>query len=102
MNNYNSRPQGQTNDRYKTSLCTNFSEQGNCSYGDRCRYAHGPEDLREPGSQSQQNFGGNGGGFMPQNGGNNYGQGRPQGVCRFFQQHNECKFGDNCRFSHEC
>lgn len=31
---------------YKTSLC-NFFERGHCNKGDRCRHAHGVEELRD-------------------------------------------------------
>lgn len=30
---------------YKTKLCDNFLK-GSCTYGDRCHFAHGPDDLR--------------------------------------------------------
>jgi 3-oxoacyl-ACP reductase-like protein len=33
--------------RYKTSLCTDFKESGICRWGNNCRFAHGPEELRE-------------------------------------------------------
>ena len=31
---------------YKSSLCKNFMEGGNCSYGPKCNFAHGPMELR--------------------------------------------------------
>ena len=76
---------------YKTSLCKNFQEAGTCSYAERCKFAHGENELRQPG-QSWQRFGGQRGQF----GGN-----KPQGVCRVFQSTGQCKFGDNCRYSHQ-
>ncbi|XWS28247.1 hypothetical protein CRYUN_Cryun25bG0050300 [Craigia yunnanensis] len=33
---------------YKTKLCGNFTK-GSCTFGDRCHFAHGTEELREPG-----------------------------------------------------
>ena len=50
-NNYqqNYRPQMKM-DLYKTSLCKTWEAQGSCSYGDRCKFAHGQEDIRAPGS----------------------------------------------------
>ena len=30
---------------YKTRLCFKFMETGSCGYGDRCNYAHGPQEL---------------------------------------------------------
>ena len=31
---------------YKTALCKNFIQHGNCSFGKQCNYAHGPMELR--------------------------------------------------------
>lgn len=33
---------------YKTKLCENFTK-GSCTFGDRCHFAHGAEELRKPG-----------------------------------------------------
>ncbi|XP_019059757.1 PREDICTED: zinc finger CCCH domain-containing protein 36-like isoform X2 [Tarenaya hassleriana] len=33
---------------YKTKLCERFSK-GNCTFGDRCHFAHGEAELRKPG-----------------------------------------------------
>ncbi|GMJ07118.1 hypothetical protein like AT5G06770 [Hibiscus trionum] len=33
---------------FKTKLCENFSK-GSCTFGDRCHFAHGAEELRRPG-----------------------------------------------------
>ena len=30
---------------YKTRLCKNFMETGECDYGEICNYAHGKEEL---------------------------------------------------------
>ena len=32
-------------DNVKTVLCTNFSNYGECQFGDNCNFAHGPEEL---------------------------------------------------------
>ena len=88
MYNYNQGPPQHNNDKYKTSMCRNFLQSGECTYGEKCRFAHGDQELRSGGGG-----GGNGGG----NGGN-----RPTGVCRFFMENGDCKFGANCKFSHDC
>ena len=31
--------------KYKTELCKTFSDTGICPYGDKCRFAHGKEEL---------------------------------------------------------
>jgi 23S rRNA U2552 (ribose-2'-O)-methylase RlmE/FtsJ len=33
--------------RYKTELCRQFSENGECKYGDKCQFAHGVADLKD-------------------------------------------------------
>jgi hypothetical protein len=33
--------------KYKTELCKTWDELGECPYKDRCRFAHGVEELRE-------------------------------------------------------
>jgi hypothetical protein len=37
----------ETNNLFKTELCTNFAEKKECRYGHTCQFAHGPEELRE-------------------------------------------------------
>lgn len=32
--------------RYKTELCRPYEEFGVCKYGDKCQFAHGPNELR--------------------------------------------------------
>ena len=33
---------------FKSRLCHNYMQGGHCNYGERCQYAHGPEELRRP------------------------------------------------------
>ncbi len=35
---------------YKTRLCLNWQQHGECSFGDRCNFAHGSEQLRPRGN----------------------------------------------------
>ena len=110
------------NNKYKTSLCNNFENEGFCKFGDNCKFAHGESDLRQGGGgggsfggqrggyqpRGRGGFGGDRGGFGGQRGGfgGNRGgfgggnMGGQSGVCRFFQQHGSCKFGDTCKFVH--
>lgn len=32
--------------KYKTELCKNWSLKGHCSYGKKCRFAHGESELK--------------------------------------------------------
>ncbi|KAJ0965032.1 hypothetical protein J5N97_026170 [Dioscorea zingiberensis] len=38
---------GGPGNNYKTKLCENFSK-GSCTFGDRCHFAHGANELRKP------------------------------------------------------
>ncbi|KAI5850609.1 hypothetical protein BZA05DRAFT_374237 [Tricharina praecox] len=35
-----------TNNLYKTEMCRNWSEVGECKYGKSCQFAHGAQELR--------------------------------------------------------
>ena len=39
--------------KYKTSKCRHFEQSGNCQLGDRCHFAHGDRELRNPSDVSQ-------------------------------------------------
>lgn len=49
MNNRAAAPGGRSgsNNYFKTKLCERFAE-GSCTFGDRCHFAHGEEELRTP------------------------------------------------------
>lgn len=34
------------NSTYKTMMCSMYTNNGSCNYGNRCQYAHGKEELR--------------------------------------------------------
>jgi len=79
-------------------VCFKF-QQGNCTFGDRCRFKH------EGGSSGVGSFGGGGGGGYSGNGGygggaSYGGRGGGSGVCFNFQK-GSCSYGENCRFKHE-
>lgn len=31
--------------KFKTEMCKNWSETGRCNYGNKCRFAHGKDEL---------------------------------------------------------
>lgn len=37
---------GRAEQSYKTVMCQNWLEQADCHFGSKCRFAHGPDDLR--------------------------------------------------------
>lgn len=57
------------------NVCFAFQEDGECKYGDECRFKHGEFDSRD--------------------------LTRPVGPCFNFRDNGECQYGDECRFSHE-
>ncbi|KAI9257412.1 hypothetical protein BY458DRAFT_535251 [Sporodiniella umbellata] len=63
---------------YKTELCRNWEETGQCRYGIKCQYAHGAQDLREierhPKYKTQK--------------------------CRTFHKTGACPYGARCTFRH--
>eukprot|EP00747_Dinoflagellata_sp_TGD_P170298 gnl/TRDRNA2_/TRDRNA2_201500_c0_seq1.p1 gnl/TRDRNA2_/TRDRNA2_201500_c0~~gnl/TRDRNA2_/TRDRNA2_201500_c0_seq1.p1 ORF type:complete len:168 (-),score=30.59 gnl/TRDRNA2_/TRDRNA2_201500_c0_seq1:79-582(-) len=66
-------------------------QQGNCTFGDYCRFSH-----ESGNSYNYDAFGGKGG----YGGKDGYGgKGGGKGVCRQFQQ-GHCSYGDSCRFQH--
>jgi len=100
-----------TNHRYKTSMCRNFEQTGNCPMGLKCHFAHGKEELREtlplinnqnPGTMSIKTK--QGWGELNQGQNHNQNQNQSGGAyktskCKFFEQ-GHCKFGQNCNFAH--
>eukprot|EP00825_Cyclidium_porcatum_P048580 TRINITY_DN8197_c0_g1_i1.p2 TRINITY_DN8197_c0_g1~~TRINITY_DN8197_c0_g1_i1.p2 ORF type:complete len:257 (-),score=27.16 TRINITY_DN8197_c0_g1_i1:174-944(-) len=77
-------------DRYKTTLCRHF-QNGNCTLGDKCYFAHGQQELRNANDPLPQN--------IPQLNTkvtvNNY----RTTLCKYHEQ-GFCKNGANCNFAH--
>jgi len=42
-----------SNSRFKTEICRNFKEKGQCLYGDLCQFAHGSEEMRNVGQHNK-------------------------------------------------
>ena len=64
----------------KTSLCKNFTEKGYCSYGKKCQFAHGPEELRVN-MEHNRSY-------------------KTKG-CHAFAKKGYCHYGERCNFIHE-
>jgi hypothetical protein len=81
-------------------ICYIFRDTGRCEFGDDCRFSH---NLDANGPAAAAPAGGARGGRGPrkENGGNAAGGAKPKRVCRDFAATGNCKFGDECRFSHE-
>ena len=64
--------------KYKTEICKKFQSIGNCPYGDKCRFAHGKQELL----------------IMPK--GKNY----KKIPCKTFFKKGYCSYGSKCNFQH--
>jgi len=76
----NSSSNKQSSDtRYKTELCRQFVENGECKYGDKCQFAHGKEDLKHVNRHPKYktNF------------------------CKTFHSKGFCPYGPRCHFIHD-
>ncbi|KAI8333358.1 hypothetical protein BC941DRAFT_434501 [Chlamydoabsidia padenii] len=64
---------------YKTEHCRNWSELGECRYGQKCSYAHGNSELRKKSKHSR---------YKTQ-------------VCRAYHLEGTCPYGLRCTFIHD-
>ncbi|GAB2216039.1 hypothetical protein Droror1_Dr00023806 [Drosera rotundifolia] len=88
---------------YKTRICTSFM-LGTCQNGDRCTYAHGEGDLRQP-LPNWEEYDNRG-----CRGGNRNGDGNDNGdmmmsqrikICKKYYNGEECPYGKWCNFFHK-
>ncbi len=83
LNNNNSNNNNTTKQinysRYKTELCRQFSENGECKYGDKCQFAHGVADLKDVNRHPKYKT----------------------DYCKTFHSKGFCPYGPRCHFIHE-
>ena len=65
--------------KYKTEICKKFQSIGNCPYGNKCRFAHGEQELI----------------MKPK--GKNY----KKIPCKSFFEKGYCPYGSRCHFRHD-
>lgn len=65
--------------RYKTELCRQFNENGDCKYGDKCQFAHGPIDLKDVNRHPKYKT----------------------DFCKTFHSKGFCPYGPRCHFLHD-
>lgn len=65
-------------DLYKTELCRNWEESGDCRYGSRCQFAHGHSELRNLLRHPKYKT----------------------SPCKTFMKMGSCPYGQRCCFSH--
>uniref|UniRef100_A0AAY5EY52 mRNA decay activator protein ZFP36 n=1 Tax=Electrophorus electricus TaxID=8005 RepID=A0AAY5EY52_ELEEL len=64
--------------RYKTELCSRYTESGTCKYAERCQFAHGLHDLHMPSRHPKYKT----------------------ELCRTFHAAGYCMYGSRCLFVH--
>ena len=69
-----------SNSKAKSSLCKNYMEKGECPYGSKCQFAHGPHELKCNSSKTMSY------------------KTRP---CYGFVKKGYCSFGSRCNFLHQ-
>ena len=66
--------------KYKTELCKTYNDEEFCVYGNKCRFAHGKEELFQK-AISHPKY--------------------KVKLCVYFFQNNFCTYGTRCHFKHE-
>ena len=76
-------------------MCKHYNTPQGCSYGDKCQFAHGPQELR---SYNPNILNGEGQIEMTKNQKNmiNY----KIVKCKNWEKEGSCKYGDHCTFAH--
>lgn len=68
-----------SSERYKTELCRQYADSGQCRYGRKCQYAHGSNDLRVASRHPKYKT----------------------ETCRTFHSTGFCPYGARCHFMHD-
>ena len=93
-NQVNSMPKGLANPRYKTTLCKHFNTPQGCSYGDKCQFAHGQQELKQiDNTKINQNF-------TSQNNKQKNNLNYKIVKCKNWEKDKTCKYGAHCTFAH--
>ncbi len=81
--------------KYKTVLCKHFGQTGTCSYGDKCQFAHGFQELKNSGNNNQVIGMQENKTKQPPN---------PSNFkivkCKNWETNGSCKYGSVCTFAH--
>ena len=83
---------------YKTSMCKNMTEQGYCSHGESCVFAHSSSELRAKKPTFKNDAGwdmGGAGVFNKRKRDNN-----KTVLCQNYTTYGECQYGEKCNFAH--
>jgi hypothetical protein len=85
-------------DKEGVEICRNFSQKGNCRFGEECTYSHStPDPNAKPKAGTEKK---SAGGRRRAPRGTDSGAARVPGPCYSFDEHGSCEYGDECRFKH--
>ena len=84
--------------KYKTMLCKHFSSPKGCSFGDKCQFAHGVNDLRTSNGLPISNP------QIPNNTSQDKKSLNLQNYkivkCKYWEKDHNCRYGSLCTFAH--
>ena len=106
--------------KYKTVLCKHFGQNGTCSYGDKCQFAHGFQELKnsneitsmtnDNNSSNNNNNNNNNSNSNNNNNNNNNNKNKTKTApnpsnfkivkCKNWETSGNCKYGSVCTFAH--
>ena len=96
--NNNEQPVNPNPQKYKTMLCKHFSSPKGCSFGDKCQFAHGVDDLRTsngtPMSNPQMQK------MATQEKKSLNLQNYKIVKCKYWEKDHNCRYGSLCTFAH--
>ena len=81
--------------KYKTALCKHFNTPQGCSYGEKCHFAHGEQELKHVnGNMFSQNY------MMQMNNKQKDILNYKIVKCKNYEKDKTCKYGAHCTFAH--
>ena len=87
--------QGPNNLKYKTVLCKHYNTPQGCSYGEKCQFAHGEQELKHvEGNMLTQNY------MMQMNNKQKDALNYKIVKCKNWEKDKTCKYGTHCTFAH--
>lgn len=92
--------EGMSNIFFKTRVCAKF-KLGQCRNGEKCNFAHGVDDLRQPPPNWQELVGGREEDRGTSNWDDEQRIALKMKLCKKFSNGEICSYGDKCNFLHE-
>lgn len=94
--------------KFKTVLCKHFGQNGTCSYGDKCQFAHGFQELKN--SNDLNSISNDNSSINNNNSNNNNNKNKTKTApnpsnfkivkCKNWETSGNCKYGSVCTFAH--